>query len=249
MLVIQERHYFPQAATFVPQQTVTYTHGIDLSGTRQGAGGIGGLLARTDSNGSAFYHCDAMGNITAMVDASGNEVAAYLYDPYGNLLGKWGSLADANVYRFSSEELHLASGIYHFEYRDYDPNLQRWLSRDPIGEQEGPNLYAYVENDPNDWIDPLGLGMFSEHFVGPLQVGDIIVRDGGSQTLTMTPSGPVPTDGGITDLSQDYWDLFNAARNIPRDLYGLGQSAVCWGKQKVMRSLEDYWKNKRAQPK
>ena len=43
----------------------------------QGAGGIGGLLARTDASGSTFYHSDAGGNITAMTDSSGNVVDSY----------------------------------------------------------------------------------------------------------------------------------------------------------------------------
>src|SRR6266498_490926 len=48
---------------------VTYTRGLDWSGSLQGAGGIGGLLARTDAN-SAFYHADGNGDITAMINAS-----------------------------------------------------------------------------------------------------------------------------------------------------------------------------------
>ena len=47
---------------------VTYTRGLDMSGTLAGAGGIGGLLARTDTNGSAFYHADGSGNVTALMD-------------------------------------------------------------------------------------------------------------------------------------------------------------------------------------
>lgn len=39
----------------------------------------------------------------------------------------------------------------------YDSEQGRWLSRDPIGEDGGLNLYGYVENDPANWIDPLGL--------------------------------------------------------------------------------------------
>ncbi len=68
---------------------VTYTRGLDLSGTRQGAGGIGGLLARTDANGTTFYHSDGIGNVTALMDGQQNMVARYLYDPFGRQLGKW----------------------------------------------------------------------------------------------------------------------------------------------------------------
>jgi RHS repeat-associated protein len=128
----------------------TYTRGLDLSGTRQGAGSIGGLLARTDAGGSAYYHADAGGNITSMTDSDGNVVARYLYDPYGNLLGKWGALADVNRYRFSSKEIHPNSGMYYYGFRFYEPNLQRWVNQDPLGEYGGINLYGFVFNDPVD---------------------------------------------------------------------------------------------------
>src|SRR5882724_12292079 len=119
---------------------VSYTRGTDLSGSLEGAGGIGGLLARSHGySGSAwsthnFYHADANGNIVYMVDSSQAMVASYRYDPFGNLINKSGSLADANVYRFSSKEFHVASGMYYYLYRFYDPNLQRWINRDPVGE-------------------------------------------------------------------------------------------------------------------
>src|SRR6185436_4343348 len=63
----------------------------------------------------------------------------------------------ANTYRFSSQEYHQPSGLSVYLYRAYDPNLQRWLSRDPIGELGGLNLYGYVGNSPVNTIDSLGL--------------------------------------------------------------------------------------------
>jgi RHS repeat-associated protein len=140
---------------------VSYTRGVDLSGTMQGAGGIGGLLARTDANGSTYYHADGNGNVTALVNGSGTLVASYLYDPYGNMLGMWGALAPVNTYRYSSKEIDWQSGLYYYGYRYYEPNLQRWINRDPIQENGGLNLYEYVANNPINRIFSSTQGGFS----------------------------------------------------------------------------------------
>ena len=159
-LVIQERN-----TNNLPQ--VTYTRGTDLSGTLQGAGGIGGMLARTDmpstlnpqlsTGASAYYHADGNGNITMLIGTSQMIVAKYLYDPFGNTLAQSGLLADANTYRFSSKEWNANAGLYYYLYRFYDPNLQRWLNQDPIEEDGGNNLYNYVANNPVNYFDLLGL--------------------------------------------------------------------------------------------
>ena len=139
MLVLQERN-----GSNAPE--VTYTRGLDGSGTQPGAGGIGGLLARTDGSSTNYYHADGNGNITALINASGTETGRYLYDPYGNLLGLWGAAALGNTYRFSSKEWDLRTDVYYYGYRYYQPNLQRWLNRDPLEEAVGINLYEFADN-------------------------------------------------------------------------------------------------------
>ena len=103
-------------------------------------------------------------------------MAKYHYDPFGNTLSMSGLLAEANTYRFSSKEFHANSGLYYYGYRFYDPNLQRWPNRDPLGEVgfqellgateatqygvligEGSNLYVYVHNNPVSNTDVHGL--------------------------------------------------------------------------------------------
>jgi hypothetical protein len=72
-----------------------YTWGPDLSGTAQGAGGVGGLLGvdSTASDGSqrlSLTCTEANGNIMALVDASSNQVIArFDYDPFGNTITRW----------------------------------------------------------------------------------------------------------------------------------------------------------------
>ena len=143
--------------------TVSYTRGTDLSGSLEGAGGIGGLLARSDGYSSGnftshnYYHADGNGNITYLVNSSQTLAASYRYDPYGNLLAYSGSLAAANTYRFSSKMADDLTGLYYYGYRWYAPNLQRWLNRDPIEEGGGINLYGFVGNGSIDIYDALGL--------------------------------------------------------------------------------------------
>jgi RHS repeat-associated protein len=52
---------------------------------------------------------------------------------------------------------HARSGLYLTHYRAYDPRLGRWLSRDPIWESGGVNLYGCVGGDPVSFVDPYGL--------------------------------------------------------------------------------------------
>jgi RHS repeat-associated protein len=160
MRVIQERD-----GSNVP--TVSHTRGTDLSGSLEGAGGIGGLLARSHGYSAGnwsthnYYHADGNGNITYLVNSSQTLAAKYRYDPYGNTISSSGSLASANVYRFSSKEIHVNSGLYYYGYRWYAPNLQRWLNRDPLEEVGGINLYSFVNNSPIGSFDPFGESVWS----------------------------------------------------------------------------------------
>jgi RHS repeat-associated protein len=115
------------------------------------------LLGRTDGNGSTFYHADCLGNVTALINSSNILVAQYLYSPFGQVVGKWGPYANLNEMQFSSMPRHSLSGFSMYLYRVYDAGLQRWVSRDPIGECGGVNLYRMNHNNPIDEIDPLGL--------------------------------------------------------------------------------------------
>jgi RHS repeat-associated protein len=136
-----------------------------LSGTLQGAGGIGGLLARTDNSqlmvgspwASASYCYDGNGNVMGLVYTNGTLAAEYNYDPFGNLQLMSGPLAQANKIRFSSKEWDDLAGLYYYLYRFYDPNLQRWVNRDPAGEMGGINLFGYIANDALNYVDIWGL--------------------------------------------------------------------------------------------
>ncbi len=140
--------------------TLVLTRGMDLSGSLQGAGGIGGLLAMTEHPAvnavHSYYHCDAGGNVTCLISTNQAIVAKAEYDPYGNFISLSGPKANVNPYWFSSKLMHRASGKYDFLYRWYAPNLQRWINQDPISEAGGLNLYGYCHGDPLNVFDPDG---------------------------------------------------------------------------------------------
>ena len=116
------------------------------------------LVTATLNGTNVFYAHDANKNITDLVDASGEVVAHYDYDSYGNQLIAEGVLADANPFRFSNEYWDFETGYSAYKYRYYDPIRGRFLlSRDPAQEHAGEALYAYVGNDPANKSDWLGL--------------------------------------------------------------------------------------------
>lgn len=135
----------------------TYTWGKDLSGSVQGAGGVGGLLAVQD--GAAIYHYtyDANGNVSELLGSAGSVVAHYEYTPFGDAFVASGVYASINEYRFSTKPLDAVGGLYYYGFRYYNPSTGRWPNRDPIGERGGVNLCAMVANNLVSRIDPLGL--------------------------------------------------------------------------------------------
>ncbi len=132
-------------------------------------------LSGTNWSSHNAYHSDANGNVTALVNSSGVLQASYKYNPYGGLISSSGSLGTANTMRFSSKPAIFSStgwwGFYYYGYRFYDPGMQRWLNRDPMGEvgfqlgrKRGVSLtgstshsYAFLRNAPYQNVDPLGL--------------------------------------------------------------------------------------------
>ena len=144
----------------------SYLWGLDLSGTMQGAGGVGGLLAVKPGNGIArFVAMDGNGNVAGLATGSAGPSVngAYEYGPFGEPIRVTGSMGKANPFRWSTKFTDDETDLVYFGRRYYNPSTGRWLSRDPIGEQGGPNLYGFVGNDGVNAIDALGLFLSKFH--------------------------------------------------------------------------------------
>ena len=164
--------------TGAPVLRRTYVWGPDLSGGLGGAGGVGGLLAVVAHTGPGagtyLAVSDARGNVAAYVrvqpgGAAAEVAATFEYAPFGDTVGQWYLDDEAEhaldgAPRFATKLFDSETGLYYFGYRHYDPKARRWLSRDPLAEAAGPNLYAYCHNDPINNIDPLGLEMSGKQY-------------------------------------------------------------------------------------
>jgi RHS repeat-associated protein len=189
-----------------------------LSGSSQGAGGVGGLLcinALSPLASSLFPLYDGNGNILYLVDsATGTTAAQYEYSPFGEPLRATGRAATVNPFRFSTKYTDAETGLLYYGYRYYSPSLRRWLTRDPIEEQGGVNLFGFVLNNSLHYFDSDGRGIssldstsgataaaatdFGAGWVVPaVQVGVPVVVGGGAIAVQMTQS----QDQGKADAS------------------------------------------------
>jgi len=102
-----------------------------------------------------YYTRDHLGSIRELTNSDGALVARYDYDPYGNRT-KLSGTADVD-FGYTGHYHHAPSGLNLTLYRAYDPEMGRWISKDPIGENGGINLYGYVSENPVNTVDALGL--------------------------------------------------------------------------------------------
>ena len=161
---------------------IQYFWGLDLSGTIQGAGGVGGLLAVSRNGLLYFPTFDNNGNVTKYIDESGNVVAAYEYDDFGRTISQSGPLADFFRHRFSTKYYDPETGLYYYGYRFYSPDWRIWLNRDPIEEEGGLALYVYCKNNTLGMTDLFGtvgvrvVSYFEAGFWERITSGDKIIQ-------------------------------------------------------------------------
>lgn len=104
-----------------------------------------------------YYMHDALKNTIALFGIQAGRRALYEFGPYGAIIKMEGNAAEENPFRFSSEYYDDELGLVYYNYRYYNPQQGTWLSREPVGEQGGNNLYGMVNNRISSRVDYLGL--------------------------------------------------------------------------------------------
>jgi len=93
--------------------------------------------------------------VLLLTDPAGALATRYTYEPFGRTTAE--SASSANRFQFTGRENDGLAGLYYYRARYYHPGLQRFIREDPIDLLgDDVNLYAYVSNNPVNWIDPLG---------------------------------------------------------------------------------------------
>jgi len=128
-----------------------------------GSGAMDGRLASLEANGTIhWHHTDHQGSVVATSNASGAPVSLVNYSPNGEL----GTALDGtsltapptgSPFGYTGRQYDPETGLWQYRARYYHPQLGQFLSHDPIGTKDDPNLYLYVANDPVNRTDPTGM--------------------------------------------------------------------------------------------
>ncbi len=139
-----------------------------------------------------------------------------LFYPDGDWLTPDGTTSDksarGNPYMFTGRRYDGETGLYYYRARYYDATLGRFISADPISYAGGINLYAYVNNNPITWLDPMGLSCLQDSIFVHVHGGSY-----GSGVSGVTPMGtpfyyPVMLEQTLNN-AQDLIDFLEEIRD------------------------------------
>ena len=103
---------------------------------------------------SYVYLTDQLMSTESLVGPDKTKEVAYDYDPFGEYTEVISSEEVTDMTTFTGREFDENAELYHYRARWMDPDVGRFISKDPV---RSVNPYAYVSNNPTNFVDPLGL--------------------------------------------------------------------------------------------
>lgn len=132
------------SSTGQPQFEFSYYPGVDQP-----------HAVRQSSTGAVYYYVTSQpGNVVTLLTSTGQIANRYEYTPFGQAI--WTSEQLAQPFRYAARQLDSETGLYYYRARYYDPAIARFISEDPLGVEVRQNVYAYVHNNPLNYLDPWG---------------------------------------------------------------------------------------------
>ena len=156
-----------------------------------------------------YYVTNLQGDVTNVLDASGNTVASYTYNAWGKVLSSSGSMASINPIRYRGYYFDSDTGLYYLKSRYYDPQIARFINADDYVSSGqgilGCNMFAYCLNSPVVHADYAG------------NIAGILVA-----TLTLAASNPLIAITLVTGTAVLLKLAFEAAARV---VYEIGVAA------------------------
>jgi RHS repeat-associated protein len=136
------KDYFYDGLNLLSDGTSSFLHGAGLDQPLQVAAG----------SNTYSYLQDQLGSTSWLVNAAnGNLVSRNYYQSYGKLENNGTNPTAANPFTYTGREDD-GTGLMYYRARYYDPNLEVFISQDPLGDAQ-----RYVQGNPISFVDPLGL--------------------------------------------------------------------------------------------
>ena len=183
----------------------------------------------------SYYVTNLQGDVMGMVDASGNSVATYTYDPYGKLLTATGELADKNPLRYRGYYYDSESGLYYLQSRYYDPATRRFVNADSYASTGqgliGHNMFAYCRNNAIMRTD--SYGSLDWNWCTQLSVGAAILAVG-LAILLAAPTGGASIAAGAAAIGASAATAIGGAAAVTGTVVvgdALAQASVSYAKQ------------------
>jgi RHS repeat-associated protein len=142
---LYEDGYGAAPGRFTGTSVTLYGRGEAAAGSRSANAGSRG--------GAAYLGKDILGSVRSTTNEYGSLEDRYEYDAFGKPYQ--GDLTSGMNLGYTGKPYDTATGLYNYRYRDYKPEAARFTTIDPV--RDGANWFAYVNNDPVNWVDPWGL--------------------------------------------------------------------------------------------